>query len=161
SDVSLSGTLISDPGLKELSKIPNLRHLELSPSSISGIGFKYFKDSDRLEYLVLGDAVSTDGLDFVGKIKSLRTLGLDYGSVSDEGLSKLTNLTKLQRLTRRKNRGVTDAGLDHLRSLPSLEYLDLSATRVTSVGEKGVIQGCFHESNERVYVYDSAGQVTS
>jgi internalin A len=141
SELSLNGTNVGDKGLEELAKIPNLAYLALSPSGVTGAGFKYFRKRGRLETLVVGHALTVEGLSFLGEVQSLRVLRLefgsleDFGSVDDFGLSKLANLQNLESIHLRGNRSVTDRGLAYLSNPPHLKYIDVSQTKVS---EKGV-----------------------
>jgi Leucine-rich repeat (LRR) protein len=63
----------------------------------------------------------------------VNTLVLDHTAVSDAGLEKLKDLTSLQALDLSFTQ-VTDAGLAHLGALPNLRTLNLTGTRVTDQG---------------------------
>ena len=60
------------------------------------------------------------------------TLQIGRTQVTDEGLRELRDRYYLTRIT--LPRKITDAGLDHVRRLPMLEFLDLSGTQVTDDG---------------------------
>ena len=53
--------------------------------------------------------------------------------VTDEGLRRVVNLTRLKWLWL-SNTNITDAGLEHLSKVPSLEHVDLRKTPVTEEG---------------------------
>ena len=62
-------------------------------------------------------------------------VGLNSTKVTDAGLEHLKGLTSLQRLYLDRT-NVTDAGLEHLKGLTSLQMLYLSGSHVTDEGVK-------------------------
>src|SRR5712671_861883 len=63
----------------------------------------------------------------------LRRLGLADIHLSDAGLQRLEEMTTLEILYLMEN-PITDAGLDHLRKLTRLKELGLGQTKITDAG---------------------------
>ncbi|MCX5654711.1 MAG: hypothetical protein NTY65_08710 [Planctomycetota bacterium] len=111
--VYLSGTKITDAGLKDLKALKGIQELVLNDTCITNAGLKEFRS---LQYLDLSGTKITDaGLKDLKELKGLR--GLD-----------LTN-------TR-----ITDAGLKDLKELAGLQWLNLGATQITDAGMKDLKQ---------------------
>ena len=63
----------------------------------------------------------------------MRILDLSGTSITDDGLSEIVSLTKLERVCLPQTL-ITDAGLRHLKGLGNLQYLDLEAIPMTDAG---------------------------
>jgi hypothetical protein len=88
--------------------------------------------------LVLDNTRVTDaGLARLRNATRLQTLSLGGTVVTDAGLEHLRGLTQLQRLYLHKTL-VTDAGLAHLRGLGQLRELRLDGSAVTEAGVEGL-----------------------
>ena len=101
---------VSNELLKDLLKVPNLRHVELAGSGIA----------DRQ-------------LELIGKVSSLDTLDLSQTSIGDTGIQHLVNLDKLRHLNLMGSK-VTAEGIQQLRAaLPSCDIQPggVQPTRVT------------------------------
>lgn len=70
------------------------------------------------------------------EFKNLRHLQLCGNKITDKGLANLSHMTNLIQLHLADNRGITDAGLEHLRDRVSskLQELGISGTSVTHDG---------------------------
>ena len=64
----------------------------------------------------------------------LRELDLEDTEVTDKGLERLKELSRLERLE--VSAAITDTGLEQLRGLSQLKWLDLSNTSVTDAGRE-------------------------
>lgn len=109
----LSGTSISDQGLAayRIWEQSDLRYLELRDTAISGKDWLARTDSDKLIYLDLSNT-----------------------NLDDRTLNELPRLENL-RFLRIQNTDITDKSVWTLLSrLPSLEYLSVSGTRLTTAG---------------------------
>jgi flagellar biosynthesis/type III secretory pathway chaperone len=153
----IQAALLTDRAMPYLSKLTKLKKLDLINTYISAEGLKHLKDLANLEVAHFGPMGLTaetvtplqgmtklrsleyfnadDGIvDALSKITSLEHLNIWSGDVTDIGASRLVNLKKLQRLEIRGNK-MTDHGLQQLRPLPDLKYLDLSyAGKLTTNG---------------------------
>jgi hypothetical protein len=110
--LDLSGTDLTDAGLKELAGLKSLQML--------GIGLTRVTDG---------------GLKELAGLKNLQTLGLGATAVTDTGLKELVGLKNLQSLNLFLDH-VTDAGVKELAALKSLQVLNLGGTKVTDAGLK-------------------------
>ena len=64
-------------------------------------------------------------------------LDVPYTAVSNAGLEHLAKLTSLQDV-RLDHTAVTDTGLDKLKGLHNLQYLTLGETKVSKTGVQGL-----------------------
>ncbi|MDO8589325.1 MAG: P-loop NTPase fold protein [Armatimonadota bacterium] len=106
----LSGTGVTDAGLREIAKLTNLQWLDLSRTGVTDAGLRE-----------------------IAKLTNLQELGLSGTGVTDAGLREIARLTNLQGLFL-GGTGVTDAGLREIAKLTNLQALGLSGTGVTDAG---------------------------
>ncbi len=102
-------TKVTGEGFVHLTKLPDLKHLEL-PSRIYG-------DKEVVH---------------IAKLTNLKELDLSFWKLSDSGMVYLTKLKQLERL-RLFEVPITDKGLAHLSKLGKIKELDLTKTKVTDV----------------------------
>jgi len=155
-----AATKVTDAELQPVGEMPELQHLFLDGTHITGDGLKVIEGFTELEVLSLDNTQVTDaGLKYIHDLPRLRFVDLANTSVTDDGLRHLRELPGLQDLTldgtqiadatllhlrsfpHLKNLGlddtqVTDAGLRHLEDLPKLEWLEVINTQVTDEGVK-------------------------
>jgi hypothetical protein len=134
--LSISGTRVTDVGMKELLKLnDNLQHLNLAGLHISDAGLQSLVKLQGLRYLMLGGQtkVTDTGMKDLARLKNLQTLGLIGTGISDGGLKELARLENLEVLWL-GSALVTDAGLKELSGMKSLKYLALPTTKVTDAG---------------------------
>ena len=106
--------------MKQLKGLHSLRTLLLIPGTDDDL--VYVKDLKSLEQLeTFGPAARGFGLD---------------NPTTDASLVNLRGLTRLSALVLADAKGITDAGLENLAPLASLELLDLSGTSVRGAGLK-------------------------
>jgi Leucine-rich repeat (LRR) protein len=117
-ECNLSGSKVTDAGVLELAKFPNLILINLI--SCPGVG-----DS---------------GLAGIKDLTNLESLRFDSTKVSDSGMIHLRNLTRLKVLGLGQT-AVTDGGLAKLQELPQLEEFYLSGTAITGSGLRKVNMG--------------------
>ena len=116
---------ITDAGLVSLVQgLPNLRVLGLSGSSITDDGLRSIATLKHLNQLVLErTAIGNEGLAHLRNLPELEYLKLAGTQVTDDGLVHLTTLPKLKHLTLSQT-DITGAGsVEHLKKLTKLEYL--------------------------------------
>ena len=90
--LDLSNTLVTDRGLKELQKLSTLVHLVL-PKQTSDSGLKRLTDLVNLEHLDLSATQVTDkGLTELRGFHELRFLMLNRLGITDEGVKELRHL---------------------------------------------------------------------
>jgi len=133
--LNLSGTRLTDDGVKHLRGLEQLSSLSLSSTKISNAGVNALPPLSRLTQLILDEtAIDDDALDNLhARFPKLNNIWLVDTQISDEGLRKLGELSNLRTL-RLAGTAITDAGLAHLASQTELRTLDISRTDVTDAG---------------------------
>jgi Leucine-rich repeat (LRR) protein len=153
-EINLSGTGILGTGLKHLAKLKSLERLVLNNTRVGDNELAHLTNLPSLKWLCLFGTRTTDaGMVHVGKITSLEVLLLSWlvgdeglshltsllhltvrdESISNEGLSHLAGMRRLESLYLQKTQ-INDEGLIHLRQMKRLKELLLSGTRVTQKG---------------------------
>jgi RNA polymerase sigma factor (sigma-70 family) len=112
--LNLSGTAVSDAGLKELARLRNLVKLDLRQSQVTGVGLEDLADLMKLSELVVNDQVTDAGLRQIATLKRLKVLGLHGNQMTAAGFKHLTALQDLTSLYV-AGTGLTDAVLKELR----------------------------------------------
>ena len=90
--------------------------------------------SDRVTAVKLHNSDTTDEtMSLVANFTELRSLSLNFTSVTADGLKRLIGLRKLDSLELRGER-ITDGALDVLHRMPQLRTLSLERAKVTPEG---------------------------
>jgi len=127
---------VTDAGMKELKGCTGLKKLHLLNTGVSDAGLAELKGLDALEILYLSGPKITDaGLKVLRDFKGLREVCLLGTSFTDAGLKELKDLKDLRALHLRSP-GITDAGLRELKGFTSLQVLSLTDTNITDAGLK-------------------------
>jgi hypothetical protein len=114
---------IRGPGLRHLTSLKALQELDLQYLPLDCDWLKELVDM-RLEKLMLSKTPLEDShLEHVGQITSLVILSIDRTNITGAGMAKLTKLSALQQLY--VNEAAALDGIEHLRRLPSLNYLGI------------------------------------
>lgn len=149
---------LTDVAIKPITKLDNLRWLDLNGANISGKNFSLFKNANPKMWVFAIPNFPTDdlSLNFIGQWKNLEWLyppadasgkyleslpdnhGLTHllagnTKLSDENLPHLARLPKLKMLLA-SNTKVTDLGLVHIGKVISLIELNLEQTEVSDKG---------------------------
>jgi hypothetical protein len=96
--LDLGGTRVSDGGLADIARLPNLTRLHLQHTAVGDTGLAHLTELQRLEYLNLyGTAITDEGLAALSSLKRLRALFVWETRVTPSGLSRLR--TALPRVT--------------------------------------------------------------
>ncbi len=134
-EIGLMRTPISDEGLAHLSKLNKLKQLDLRGTVVYGGGFEHLTGAKDLWKVDVSEAeVDDEGLGYIAAMPNLQDLNLWYSAyLTDAGLEHLKSLTKLRRLNLEQT-PIGDAGLEHLAGITSLESLNLSETKITDEG---------------------------
>jgi YHS domain-containing protein/uncharacterized membrane protein len=75
--LNLAGTKVTDAGLAELARMPNLQRLRLERTAVTDAGLAHLANHQKLEYLNLwGTGISDAGLEPLTRLPSLRQLYL-------------------------------------------------------------------------------------
>lgn len=121
---------ITEMGVENLRRLPNLRDLILYDNPITDIGMTHLRGLRKLQVLDIRKTKITDrGLHLLPELPRLRKLWLDETDVTDGGLKSLEKFPNLKFLSLRETR-VTGAGMRYVRRLQDLEGIELSETAV-------------------------------
>lgn len=121
--LSLSGSLVTDSGLRKLSDLSRLETLDLSGTGIGDQGLSHVAGLKSLRSLMLEETnITDDGLKFLEGLSNLEVLDLGKTKVTSQGLRSLASLTKLRSLNL-DFAHVDESGLQHLKNLTQLEFL--------------------------------------
>ncbi len=136
--VRLGGTGVGDEACAALGVLPTLEDLDLRDCPVSDAGLASLVDLPKLKALRLSGkngecSVSDDGMEHVGKIKSLKVLAIDFLWVSEEGLEKLKELKELQELYLAGTTIGNDA-IGLLSQHPKLRKVRLAANQIDAEG---------------------------
>jgi internalin A len=133
----LSGSHVTDSGLKELKALKNLSRVELGESRVTGVGVKDLAGLMKLSQLHLHGSATDAGLKEIGCLKQLDVLHVSGKEVSDAGVKHLAALENLVSFYV-GGTNMTDAGLKELTALKNVSFLWLEANQVTDAGMKHV-----------------------
>ncbi len=123
-----------DAGMERISDRTEVGGLNLSGSNVTDEGLRHLRGSGALKSLDLRFTEVTDeGLEHVGGLGNLQRLDLWRTVIGNAGLEHLAGLTNLQELNLAATK-VDDDGLKHLKGMSKLEILNLSRTSVTDTG---------------------------
>jgi Leucine-rich repeat (LRR) protein len=135
--ISLFGPGHADESIAALSRLPQLKRLELGkvdPDSLTDTAFRHISELTKLEYLDVSNLKSSrQGVSRLANIKPLRVLRMANTRLTDEGLASLSGLSALEDLDISGTK-VTSGGLSKLRSLSKLRRLNLQGTIMTVDG---------------------------
>jgi serine/threonine protein kinase len=125
--ISLRKANISGLGLKYLAKIPTLKELNLSNSSVHTL--ENLSDAKSLETLNLDDTLIGDYQ--VDQIKNLRLKSLDLSNTSVSTLGGLRDMKSLTSLKLNLDKHLNSQSMSVIGRLNNLEQLELSCTPIT------------------------------
>ncbi len=138
--LNLQRSQLTNRGLAELTRLPNLQQLEIleiGGTQVGDAGVERLRHLTRLTTLDLGATRVTDAaLPHVASLGRLKSLFLYDNSITDQGLAELARSPNLRQLEKLEIGGtqVGDAGAESLRHLKQLTFLGLGRTRVTAAG---------------------------
>ncbi len=99
--VDLSGKKVTNADIVQITQLRQLRHLNLSGTSIS------------------------TGTQYIAFLKELRTLDLSGTKVDDDNLARLSNLKKLEKISLRGT-AVTEEGVKSIARISTLKTIDIA-----------------------------------
>ena len=147
--LGLRSDSLTDEGLSVLAGFPRLTKLALDHChELSDEALVQLAAMEHLEMLTIHGADITDlGLESLGRFPRLERLLIaacdhrmrDGLRITDAGLVHLKNLPKLRAFSIQFCPGVTDAGVDILKTIPSLTYLQLKETGITEEGHQELV----------------------
>jgi hypothetical protein len=128
---------VTDAGLEQLVRLPNLKSLGLADTLVTDDGLRYLQALANLEHLSLesNPQITSAAMPHVGKLMSLRTLFLQGTSVDDVGLQHVHHLLQLENL-RLEGTKITNDAVDALASLSRLEFLGIGNTAIDDAGAR-------------------------
>lgn len=153
--LDLSGSPISDAGIKHIAGLTKLNTLNLTDTQVTGEGIIALMDlplfqiaykncSDDVAIAIAdittvkilqldGPHLTNVGIAALGELPALRQLTLSGAQLTNEGLATLGNLKSLNALDI-SNTAISDEGLGILGGLSALNSVSLSGTKVTQAG---------------------------
>jgi hypothetical protein len=133
-ELILDAGVITDDGIKNISRLPALRHLRLRNSPVTDVGLERLADCKSLRILNLPQSEATAAgiatLAALPKLRNLRVGGERLEGATAESVAKLTNLRSLHLI----GVPIDDEGLRLVAALPKLQSLYLDDCAVTSAG---------------------------
>jgi len=134
-DVNLFGTPITDESFRIFKQLPNLEKLVLRGTAITGQNATALSELSSVKELDLSEtAFSFTGMVSIAQMASLTKLNLWLTLVDDAGIQSLAGNTRLTSLNLDNVASITDASIDTIATLTSLQYLHLGGTSVTTAG---------------------------
>jgi len=111
---------VTDAGVRQLARLPRLRHLDLSGTAITDRGMEALGALSALESVSLAwTMVSDAGVARLSQCERLRNVSLQGTATGDGALRALAGKAHLSQL--RSGNAVTDAGLALLHEFPAFE----------------------------------------
>lgn len=134
--LSLFSCSLTNRSLRHVGKLVELHSLDIDCREVTDDGLLHLRELKRLRKLVLFSGRFTDaGCYYISNLTSLKYLDLCGGAISDMGCCRLAGrLVNLQHLNLSQNERITNRGAAALATLLNLETLNLSNTRVDSLG---------------------------
>ncbi|HEX2473670.1 MAG TPA: hypothetical protein VHK01_02925 [Lacipirellulaceae bacterium] len=147
----LSDTQASDSSMRHLAQLKKLERLYMwDVVNVTDAGAAHLSELRQLRYIHLTTSQITDkSLEVFAKLPMLEGLCLQFNRFSDQGLTHLSCMNKLESLwvcgRENETNQITDSGLNQLENLKKLTELGIQSTRVTDVGVKEFLKavpGC-------------------
>lgn len=146
-ELSLMQTNISDSSITFLTGLSELEYLDLRGNALTDQSLLLLKPLSKLRSLHLNGErldntgrsldlvqLSNKGLASLATMHKLEQLELSNCGLSDDSLKYLGGLPSLNSLVLSRNHAITDAGLQHLKSLKNLRQLFISSPQITQTG---------------------------
>ena len=139
-------TVDNNPNFKDshmhlFKHFPSLREINISYTGITDKGLALFPNYDVLSQIYLrGNDITDKGMETLGKMERLTRLCVDGTLITDQGVSYLKNSEALYMLhiRSRNSKKITDACIDDLLTMKSLEKLAIGGTAITESGIKKI-----------------------
>ncbi|TKY48051.1 F-box/LRR-repeat protein 14 [Spatholobus suberectus] len=131
--LNLDARQVTDAGLASLTSLTGLTELDLFGARITDFGTNYLKCFNNLRLLeICGGGLTDDGVKNIKEILSLTCLNLSQNcNLTDTTLELISGLPGLISLNV-SNSCITNAGLQHLKTLKNLRSLSLESCKVTA-----------------------------
>jgi Leucine-rich repeat (LRR) protein/NADH:ubiquinone oxidoreductase subunit C len=136
--LNLSKCHLIDSDLKGISKLTNLKSLDLSSNEITDDGAKHISKLTNLEKLNLAyNRIMDNGVGHISTLTNLEKLNLAYNNIGPAGANSLLKLTKLKNLSlSSKSNSIGMNGAKYLSQLTNLKRLDLCHNNIGTAGAK-------------------------
>jgi len=133
--LSVVGAQITDPGMKSLATLKNLKKLVLiSTKTVTDKGMKSLAGLKKLEVLDLTSTKVTDaGVESIKGLTNLRDVDFDFTKVTDRSLELLGGNKGLEKLWLTST-PISDEGMKSLAKFRHLRHVDLQNTNVSDGG---------------------------
>ena len=132
--MDLNGSAVTDDGLKNLAKLPQIESLSLVGTKVTDVGLTVTTQLPELRSLNLGAfAVNASMMATLSKLEKLEVLGLEGAKVTDNDLPPLENLAELKELNLSAT-PITDNAFKILGRLKKLEILKVAYTSINGSG---------------------------
>jgi beta-lactamase regulating signal transducer with metallopeptidase domain len=124
---------LTDQGIGLLRQLPHLEELELLGEGLTDKGLSHLSGLTSLNYLYLNAGrFSPEGFGYIAAIPNLRIAKIFTDNCGDEGLRKLAQHPKLERLSVHWLNDITDQGIYYVSQMPSLKMLDVGSANLTN-----------------------------
>ncbi|MBN1972192.1 MAG: leucine-rich repeat protein [Sedimentisphaerales bacterium] len=123
-----TSTQITDRGMAYVGQLPSLKFLWVyGPSQVTDAGLQHVSKLTSLEGLALvGDLMGDEGLANISNLHRLQFLHLEGPNFGDHGMIYLTKLKLLKKLNFTKGKCfISNDGLEQIAQIPNLEELNL------------------------------------
>ena len=130
--LDVSGTTVTDNGLKFVSDAETLEWIDLSNTAIDGSGFEHLRNLQRLKCIILQECkkINDKSLESLPPLKNLQSLNLRNTSITHVSMKKILTYKKLNILNLRDT-GIKNESVAMLASLKNLKGLDLGETEIS------------------------------
>jgi len=102
--------------------------------SLGRVSFGKSSSSGKNDLDPFDDNALAEAVPHLNAFPAFRDLNLTFCSVTDEGLKQLTLINNLRDVNLGGSPGISDAGLDVLAGIDSLNRINVQATAVTAEG---------------------------
>jgi Leucine-rich repeat (LRR) protein len=131
----LNATNTNDTFLQQLTKLPELRLLEMNGCVDSYRRYATQRESESAYSSILTSA----GIGALVKLPHLQKLSMAHCDLTDSALTNLSEIQQLEILNLARNELLTDASLSEVFKLKNLQQLDLAGcTKLTDTGFRNV-----------------------
>ncbi|MEM1068206.1 MAG: hypothetical protein AAGI63_04870 [Planctomycetota bacterium] len=124
----------SDEALEILGRLPSLYSLEFDSRS-----------------------VRDESLAHLHGLRNLRHLRMIYAPISDDGIRQLSPLKQLREVLFEAETDISDAGMQTLGSLPSIEYINVRSSSLSNAGLRALADS---RTLRGIYVSNAPGKIT-
>lgn len=142
--VDVSGTAVTDAGVRVVAALPGLQHAWLSSTVITDVSLVDLARNPSLASVRIDNTGITDvGLTALADLPHLLVVSAAATGITDVGLAKLLARTSLIYLAVSNTR-ITSAALQPLATACSLTGIDLAGTRIDDAGATALFRACRH-----------------